>query len=65
MREGLDDVGAFQLKVEERNKRKEDADGCRLSSCREGLVKINSRSLIVAAERPASFASFEVVELVG
>eukprot|EP00965_Chrysotila_dentata_P094617 3128342-Pleurochrysis_carterae.AAC.1 len=35
LREGLDDVNAFQLKVNERNEREEDADGCRLSSCRE------------------------------
>eukprot|EP00965_Chrysotila_dentata_P066826 2212052-Pleurochrysis_carterae.AAC.1 len=31
LREGLDDVDAFQLKIEERNEREEDADGCRLS----------------------------------
>eukprot|EP00965_Chrysotila_dentata_P122727 4056321-Pleurochrysis_carterae.AAC.1 len=35
LREGLDDVSAFQLKVQERNERGEDADRCRLSSCRE------------------------------
>eukprot|EP00965_Chrysotila_dentata_P136928 4529101-Pleurochrysis_carterae.AAC.1 len=31
LRKGLDHVDAFHLKVEERNKREEDADGCRLS----------------------------------
>eukprot|EP00965_Chrysotila_dentata_P207544 6184185-Pleurochrysis_carterae.AAC.2 len=39
-----------------------------LSSCREGLVEMNFRSLTVAAEDPASLALFEsavVVELVG
>eukprot|EP00965_Chrysotila_dentata_P004488 145882-Pleurochrysis_carterae.AAC.4 len=67
-RECLAEVDAFRFKVEERNERNDDADGCRLSSCREGLVQMNSRSLIVAAEDPAHFASFEgavVVDLVG
>eukprot|EP00965_Chrysotila_dentata_P008103 264258-Pleurochrysis_carterae.AAC.1 len=35
LREDLDDIDAFQLKVEVRNEREEDADGCRLSSCCE------------------------------
>eukprot|EP00965_Chrysotila_dentata_P108628 3588151-Pleurochrysis_carterae.AAC.2 len=35
LRKGLDDVDAFQLRVEECSERKEDADGCCLSSCRE------------------------------
>eukprot|EP00965_Chrysotila_dentata_P169501 5596483-Pleurochrysis_carterae.AAC.1 len=64
----LADVDAFQLKVEERNERKEDADGRRLSRCCEGLVELNSGLLNVAAENPASLASFEtavVVELAG
>eukprot|EP00965_Chrysotila_dentata_P000251 7567-Pleurochrysis_carterae.AAC.1 len=46
---------------------KKDADGCRPSSCRDGLVKMNFRSLTVAAKYPARFASFEggvVVELI-
>eukprot|EP00965_Chrysotila_dentata_P030443 1013392-Pleurochrysis_carterae.AAC.1 len=50
-----------------RNEREEDADGCRRSSCREGLVAMDSRLLTVAAEDPASLASFEsavVVELI-
>eukprot|EP00965_Chrysotila_dentata_P027597 917223-Pleurochrysis_carterae.AAC.1 len=69
LREGLDDVDAVQLKVKERNERENDADAaCRLSSCRKGLVEMNSRLLTVAAEYPARFASFEgavVIELVG
>eukprot|EP00965_Chrysotila_dentata_P146064 4825020-Pleurochrysis_carterae.AAC.1 len=45
LREGLDHVDAFHLKVEEHNKREEDADGCRLGSCREGLIEMDYRSL--------------------
>eukprot|EP00965_Chrysotila_dentata_P111902 3700947-Pleurochrysis_carterae.AAC.1 len=32
LREGFGDIDAFQLKIEERNEREEDADGCRLNS---------------------------------
>eukprot|EP00965_Chrysotila_dentata_P032290 1076374-Pleurochrysis_carterae.AAC.2 len=54
LREGFDDVDAFQLKVEERNEGKGYADGVCLCSCRE------------AAKDPARLAAFEsaiVVEL--
>eukprot|EP00965_Chrysotila_dentata_P038069 1265462-Pleurochrysis_carterae.AAC.1 len=38
LRESLNAVNAFQLKVEERNDREENANGCRLSICREDLI---------------------------
>eukprot|EP00965_Chrysotila_dentata_P213760 6187823-Pleurochrysis_carterae.AAC.6 len=59
LREGFHDVDTFQLKVEVRNEHKEDADKRRLSSCRESLVEMNSTSLTVAADDPASLGSFE------
>eukprot|EP00965_Chrysotila_dentata_P141416 4673772-Pleurochrysis_carterae.AAC.1 len=69
LRERLDDVNAFQLKVEERNERKEDADGCCLSSCRDSLVAMSLRLLTIAGEDPGRFAPFESavlnIELVG
>eukprot|EP00965_Chrysotila_dentata_P175065 5778878-Pleurochrysis_carterae.AAC.1 len=43
-------------------------DGCRLSSCHDGLVEMSSKSLTVAPEGPASLASFKsavVVEING
>eukprot|EP00965_Chrysotila_dentata_P023593 782312-Pleurochrysis_carterae.AAC.1 len=60
LREGLDDVDAFQLEVEKCNKQKEDAGRRGFGSCHKGFVKVNSGSLTVAAEYPARFASFKV-----